>query len=137
MYKISKRPGGNNLAKALQAEAVAFHNLETQQDLAKALLGDPSRLTSNIRVPQNNLTKLKAAIAEYEAAIIAVVAASEEPDNKTVYKDKITAQMQQLDPILNELYDAVDAFKPPEVPQAQANKAARLLACIKMKICPA
>ena len=54
-----------------------------------------------------------------------------------MYKDKITAQMQQLDPILNELYEGMDAFKPPEVPQVQANKAARLLGCIKMKICAA
>ena len=30
MYKISKMPGGNSLAKVLPAEAYAFHNLETQ-----------------------------------------------------------------------------------------------------------
>ena len=52
-------PGGNNLQKALQAEADAFHNLEMKQDLAKALLNDQQRLTSSVRVPQTNLTKLE------------------------------------------------------------------------------
>ena len=135
IYKIAKIPGGQRLAKALQKEANAFLHLETQRDLANTLLEDLGRLKSNIRVPQNNLSKLEAAVIEYEAAITAVVAASEEPDNKVAYKEKITAQIRQLNPILNKLFDAVNAFKPPEAPQAQANKAARLLACIRMKIC--
>ena len=80
--------GGNRLAKALQTEADTFLNLETQRDLAKALLEDSGRLTSSIRVPQNNLTKLEASIAEYEADVTAVVAASEQPDKKLSIKIK-------------------------------------------------
>ena len=86
-------PSSQRLIKALQKEDDAFLNLETQRDLAQALLEDPERLNSNIRVPQSNLSKLEATVKEYEAAITAVIAPSEQPDNRTVFKNKITAQM--------------------------------------------
>ena len=62
LYKLSNMPGGNNLQKALQAEADAFHNLEMKQNLAKALLDDQVRLTMSVSVPQSKLTKLKTAV---------------------------------------------------------------------------
>ena len=130
-FKISKIPGSINLAKAQQTKADAFHNLEIKRDLAKALLEDQGRLTSSIRVPQTNLTKLETTVTEYKTAVSAVIAASEEEEDKTTYKEKLTAQMQQLDPILNQLYDAVDAFNPPITPPAQTDKTTRILACIK------
>ena len=72
-----------------------------KRDLAKALLDDQQRLTSSVRVPQTNLTKLEVAVTEYKTAVSTVIVASEDADNKMVYKKKLTAQMQQLDPILN------------------------------------
>ena len=45
--------------------------------------------------------------------------------------------MQLLDLMLNDLNNAVDAFKPPTLPLAQANNTARILSCIKLKICSA
>ena len=44
--------------------------------------------------------------------------------------------MKLVDPILNELHNAVDSFKPATLPSPEAvNKAARVLSCIKLKIC--
>ena len=117
-------PGTNTLTKAQQAKADTFHNLGIKQDLATALLLDQGRLISNVRTPQSYLSKLETAVTEYETAVSAVIAASEDAEDKKTYKDKLTAQMQLLDPILNELYNAVDAFKPPTLPLAQANKTA-------------
>ena len=91
LFKLSKMPGGNNLAKALQVEADAFHNLEIKRDLAKALLEDQGRLTSS--TPANYLTKLETAVTEYKTAVSAVIAASEEAEDKTTYKEKLTAQI--------------------------------------------
>ena len=129
-------PGGNNLAKALQAKADTFHNLEIKQDLAKALLEDKGRLTSSVRVPQTNLSKLETAVTEYETAISAVIAASEEEDIKKSYQEKLTTQLSQLDPVLNQLHDAVDAFNTPteEETPAQTDKTNRIISCIKLKI---
>ena len=75
-------------------------------------------------------------MTHYEAALVAVITASDEKDDTVVcnehwYKDKIASQMKELDPILNKLFEVVNAFKPPESLPAQANKGNRLLSCIK------
>ena len=70
-------------------------------------------------------------MTEYETAVSAVIAASEEEEDKMTYKEKLTAQMGQLDPILNQLYDAVEAFNPPTETPAQTDKTTQILACIK------
>ena len=103
-------PSTTTLAKAQQAEADAFNNLGLKQDLATALLRDQGRLISNIRTPQSSLSKLETAVSEYESAISAVIAVTEEHNIKTSYKEKLTVQLAQLDPVLDQLHDAVDAF---------------------------
>ena len=55
-------------------------------------------------------------MTEYKTAVSAVIAASEEEEDKMTYKEKLTAQMQQLDPILNQLYNTVNKFNPPTFP---------------------
>ena len=128
-------PGNNSLTKAQQAKAHTFHNLEIKQDLATALLEDQGRLISSVRTPQSYLTKLETAVAEYETAVSAVIAASEEKDIKKSYKEKLTAQLSQLDPVLNQLHDAVDSFNTStEETPAQTDKTNRIISCIKLRI---
>ena len=129
-------PGGNSLAKAQQAEADTFHNLEIKQDLATSLPEDQGRLISSVRTPQSYLSKLETAVTEYKTAVSAVLAASEEEEIKKSFKEKLTAQLSQLDPVLNQLHDTVDAFNTPteEETPAQTDKTNRIISCIKLKI---
>ena len=52
--------------------------------------------------------KLQTASKEYEAAIKAVLAVSEDKEQKKSYTDKLTKQLADLDPILDKLYQAVN-----------------------------
>ena len=72
-------------------------------------------------------------MTEYETAVLAVIAASEEEEIKKSYKEKLTAQLLQLDPILNQLHDAVDAFNPSTETLAQTDKTTWIIACNKLK----
>ena len=125
------------MEKAVQAEAETFTNLELRRDQAKAVLGDEPRLKSNVRVTQGYLTKLKAAVFDYEQAVTILLTSLEtDADQKAVYTNKLNEQMKLVDPILNKLHNAVDSFKPATLPSPEAaNKSARILACIKLKIC--
>ena len=78
--------GKEKLAKAVKREEEAFLKLQTQRGLTEDLLKDPDRLRSHVRVPQNGLSKLEAAVSEYKTAVVAVVTASEEQDDTVVYK---------------------------------------------------
>ena len=80
---------GKDLAKAQQAENEALNNLGLKRDQATTLLQDPSRMIS-VRTPQSYLSKLETAINEYETAVSAVIAVTEEQDIKTSYKEKLT-----------------------------------------------
>ena len=116
------------MEKAVQAEAETFTNLELRRDQAKAVLGDEPRLKSNIQVSQGYLTRLEAAVCDYEQAVTILLTSLEtDVDQKAVYTNKLNEQMKLVDPILNELQNAVDFFK-------AVNKAARVFACIKLKI---
>ena len=128
-------PGTTILAKAQQAEAEAFNNLGLKRDLATALLQDKGRLISNVRTPQSYLSKLETAVNEYETAVSAVIAVTEEEDIKKSYKEKLTIQLAHLDPILDKLHDAVEAFNTSteeEIP-AQTDKTNQIISCIKLK----
>ena len=56
------------------------------------------------RIPQSYLSKLQTAVNEYEAAIKAVIAVSEDKDQKKSYKDKLIKQLADLNPILDKLH---------------------------------
>ena len=57
-------------------------------------------------------------------------------DQKAAYTNKLNEQLTLVDPVLNQLYDAVNSLKPTENPSLEAaNKAARSLLSIKLKIC--
>ena len=129
-------PGGNSLAKAQQAKADTFHNLGIKRDLATALLLDQGRLISNVRTPQSYLSKLETAVNEYETAVSAVIAVTEEEDIKKSYKEKLTVQLAYLDPILDKLHYAVEAFNTStgEEISAQTDKTNWIISCIKLKI---
>ena len=47
---------------------------------------------------------------KYKTTIKAVIAVSEEEDDKKAYTDKLTLQLAELDPIQDKLYEAVDKF---------------------------
>ena len=46
----------------------------------------------------------------------------------------ISSQMGEVDLILNQLFEAINAFKPPDHPEDQANRGNRLMSSINMKI---
>ena len=73
---------------------------------------------------------------EYEQAVSALLSAfDDDVEQKTTYMDKLTAQMQLVVPILNDLHNAVDSFKSAPLPPPEAaDKTARILAVIKLKI---
>ena len=57
-------------------------------------------------------------------------------DQKAAYTDKSNEQLTLVDPVLNQLHNAVDSFKSVEDPSPEAaNKAARSISSIKLKIC--
>ena len=86
------------MEKAVQAEAETFTNLELRRDQAKAVLGDEPRLKSNVRVTQGYLTKLEAAVFDYEQAVTILLTSLEaDADNKAVYTNKLTKQMKLVD----------------------------------------
>ena len=124
------------MEKAVQAEAELFTNLELKINQAKAVLGDETRLRSNVRVTRGYLTKLESAVSDYEQAVTVLLTFLEtDVDQKAVYTNKLNKQLKVVNPILNQLHDAVDSFKPAKLPSPEAvNKAARSLACIKLKI---
>ena len=54
---------------------------------------------------------------------------------KAAYTDKLNEQLTLVDPVLNQLHDAVDSFKSAKDPSTEAaNKAARSISSIKLKI---
>ena len=56
-------------------------------------------------------------------------------DQKAAYTDKLNEQLTLVDPVLNQLHDAVDSFKSAEdLPSEAANKTARSILSIKLKI---
>ena len=121
-------PGSTKMEKAVQAEAELFTNLELKRNQAEAVLADETRLRSNIRVTRGYLTKLESAVSDYEQAVTILLTSLEtDVDQKAVYTNKLNKQMKLVDPILNELQNAVDFFK-------AVNKAARVFACIKTNI---
>ena len=129
-------PGTTTLAKAQQAQADTFNNLGLKQYLATALLRDQGRLISNVRTPQSYLSKIETAINKYQTAISAVIEVTEEEDIKKSYREKLTLQLAQLDPVLDKLHDAVDAFNThtEEETPVQMDKTNRIISCIKLKI---
>ena len=83
-------PGTTSFATAQQAEAEAFNNLGLKRDMATTLLQDQGRMISSIRTPQSYLLKLETAVNEYETAVSAVIAVTEEEDIKKSYREKLT-----------------------------------------------
>ena len=115
------------MEKAVQAEAELFTNLEP-------VLADETRLRSNVRVTRGYLTKLESAVSEYEQAVTVLLTSLEsDADQKAAYTDKLNEQLTLVDPVLNQLHDAVDSFKSAEDPPPEAtNKAARSISSIKL-----
>ena len=105
------------MEKAVQAEAELFTNLELKRNQAEAVLADETRLRSNVRVTRGYLTKLESAVSEYEQAVTVLLTSLEtDVDQKAVYTNKLNEQLTLVDPILNQLYDAVDSLEPAENP---------------------
>ena len=129
-------PGPSKMEKALQSEVETLSNLELRRDQASAVLGDEARITSSVRVAQRYLTKLDTAVTDYQQAVLVLLTAfDDDMEQKTIYMDKLMAQMQLVDLILNDQHNAVNNFKlAPLPPPEAANKTARILAVIKVKI---
>ena len=78
----------------------------------QTLLADKERLRSHVRVPSGYLTKLNSAASEYEQAVTVFLATLEsDSDQRAVYTTKLSDQSALLDPLTNQLHDAVDSFK--------------------------
>ena len=100
------------------------------------LLADKERLRSHVRVPSGYLTKLNSAVSKYEQAVTVVLTTLEsDPDQRASYTTKLSEQLALVDPVVNQLHDAVDSFKRAEdLPLEAANKTARGILSIKLKI---
>ena len=117
------------MEKLIQAEAELFTNLVLKRNQAEAVLADESRLRSNVRVSCGYLNKLDSAATNYEQAVTDLITSKEMDINlKTVYTNKLNEQLKLTDPILSQLQTAVNFFN-------TFNKAARVFACMQMKIC--
>ena len=95
-------------------------------------------LKSHVRVPSTYLTKLDSAASEYEQAV-AVILASLEPDSdqRVVYTTKSSDQSALLDPLTNQLHDAIDNFKRAEdlpLEVVTARRITRIFSSIKLRI---
>ena len=73
-----------DLKKAQKAKVDAFNNLGLKRDQATKVLGDQNRMSSE-RIRRGYLSKLQTASKEYEAAIQAVLAVSEDKEQKKSY----------------------------------------------------
>ena len=78
-----------DLKKDKKAELDACNNLGLNRDQATKVLEDPNRMNSE-RIPQGYLSKLQTASKEYEASIRAVLAVSEDEEQKKSYTNKLT-----------------------------------------------
>ena len=88
------------------------------------------------RIPWTYLLKLQTAVNEYEATIKAVIAVSEDEDQKKSYTDKLTKQLADLDPILEKLHQAVNKVDSDaeEEPPVQTDNNKRVFSYMQMKI---
>ena len=99
------------MEKAVQAEAELFTNLELKRNQAEAVLGDETRLRSNVRVTRGYLNKLDSTATNYKQAVTDLLTSEEMDVNlKPVYTNKLTEQLKLTDLILSQLQNAVDFF---------------------------
>ena len=105
-------PGSTKIEKAVQTEVEMFANLVLKRNIAVTLLADEERLRSHVRVPSGYLTKLNSAVSEYEQAVTVVLATWEsDSDQRAAYTTKLNEQLALMDPVVNQLHDAIDNFK--------------------------
>ena len=93
------------LEKAEKNEADSLANVELRSSQVQAGLQEGQRALLNERVVKGLLHKLEEAVALYESSVTGIFAAAgEDTDKKKVFSDKLSDQMNKVNPLLDELY---------------------------------
>ena len=122
-----------------EEEQEAFGRLTAQRMFAEQLLKEPDQLLSQEQVSREGFEKLHDTAKKYEAAIEAIMIAGQEDANNLVYKEqwykaRISEQMTAVDLLLNQLYEAINAFNVPTLSKSTELRGKRLFKSINFKI---
>lgn len=122
--------------KAEKYETESLANLEVRLNLVQTALEPEHRALLNVRVVNGHLQKLEQAVNQYEESIAGIFAvAAEDTDKKKAYSEKLSGQLELVNPLLDGLWNVQMTLKTPEVPpQEPTNQPSKARVTIQLKL---